>query len=35
VSAFYHQPRESGIVRFCFAKQDATLKLALERLATL
>ena len=33
VSAFYSQPRESGIVRFCFAKQDATLKLALERLA--
>ena len=35
VSAFYHQPRESGIVRFCFAKQDATLNLALQRLATL
>jgi len=33
VSAFYSQPRESGIVRFCFAKQDATLQLALERLA--
>jgi len=33
VSAFYSAPRESGIVRFCFAKQDATLKLALERLA--
>ena len=35
VSAFYHRPKESGIVRFCFAKQDATLKLALERLASL
>jgi methionine aminotransferase len=35
VSAFYHEPRESGIVRFCFAKQDETLKLALERLAKL
>jgi methionine transaminase len=32
VSAFYHQPTESGIVRFCFAKQEATLALALERL---
>ena len=35
VSAFYSQPKESGIVRFCFAKQDATLRLALERLARL
>jgi methionine aminotransferase len=33
VSAFYSQPRESGIVRFCFAKQDETLRLALERLS--
>ncbi|WP_338849159.1 pyridoxal phosphate-dependent aminotransferase [Massilia sp. W12] len=33
VSAFYQAPQESGIVRFCFAKQDATLELALERLA--
>jgi methionine aminotransferase len=33
VSAFYGQARESGIVRFCFAKQDETLTLALERLA--
>jgi len=33
VSAFYSQPRESGIVRFCFAKRDETLALALERLA--
>ena len=33
VSAFYQHAREAGIVRFCFAKQDATLQLALERLA--
>jgi methionine aminotransferase len=33
VSAFYSRPRESGIVRFCFAKQDATLQMALARLA--
>lgn len=35
VSAFYRQGKESGIVRFCFAKQDATLHEALRRLATL
>jgi methionine aminotransferase len=35
VSAFYAQGRESGIVRFCFAKQDQTLRHALERLARL
>jgi methionine transaminase len=35
VSAFYSTPTESGIVRFCFAKQDDTLRLALERLAAL
>ncbi len=35
VSAFYQQSRESGIVRFCFAKQDETLRLALERLASI
>ncbi len=35
LSAFYHEPRESGVVRFCFAKKDATLKTALERLAYL
>lgn len=35
VSAFYSQPRESGVVRFCFAKKDETLRLALERLARL
>jgi methionine aminotransferase len=33
VSAFYSRGKESGIVRFCFAKQDETLKLALERLS--
>jgi methionine aminotransferase len=35
VSAFYSAGRESGIVRFCFAKKDDTLRLALERLARL
>ncbi|HYC41474.1 MAG TPA: pyridoxal phosphate-dependent aminotransferase [Noviherbaspirillum sp.] len=35
VSAFYNQPKESGVVRFCFAKKDDTLRTALERLATL
>jgi methionine transaminase len=35
VSAFYGQPKESGIVRFCFAKKDDTLRTALERLARL
>ncbi|EJN09086.1 pyridoxal phosphate-dependent aminotransferase [Herbaspirillum sp. YR522] len=35
VSAFYNTPKESGIVRFCFAKKDETLRLALDRLAAL
>ena len=35
VSAFYSDAKESGIVRFCFAKDDATLQLALERLGKL
>ena len=35
VSAFYSTPRESGVVRFCFAKKEETLKLALERLGKL
>lgn len=35
VSAFYHQPQESGIVRFCFAKKEQTLHAALDRLAPL
>jgi methionine transaminase len=35
LSAFYDQPVEHGIVRFCFAKRDETLRLALERLSRL
>ena len=35
VSAFYSSAQDAGIVRFCFAKQDATLRQALERLAAL
>lgn len=35
VSAFYHERHESGVVRFCFAKREATLATALERLARL
>ena len=35
VSAFYNQPKESGIVRFCFAKKDETLRNALNKLARL
>jgi methionine aminotransferase len=35
LSAFYDQPVEHGIVRFCFAKKDETLRLALERLSRL
>jgi len=35
VSAFYNTPKESGIVRFCYAKKDETLRLALDRLAKL
>ena len=35
VSAFYVQPRESGIIRLCFAKKPETLDLAIERLARL
>lgn len=35
VSAFYSQPKESHVVRFCFAKKDETLQLALERLVRL
>jgi methionine aminotransferase len=35
VSAFYSGDKESGIVRFCFAKADETLQLALQRLGTL
>jgi len=35
LSPFYVAGKESGVVRFCFAKQDATLALALARLARL
>jgi methionine aminotransferase len=35
VSAFYEQATESGVIRFCFAKQEQTLNNALERLQTL
>jgi methionine aminotransferase len=35
VSAFYQQAKESGVVRFCFAKLDATLETAIARLAAL
>jgi methionine aminotransferase len=35
LSAFYQDGRESGIVRFCFAKQDSTLHMALDRLTQL
>ena len=35
VSAFYSKPVESGVIRFCFAKEEKTLTAALERLQTL
>ena len=35
VSAFYSQPTESGIVRFCFAKKDETVHKALDSLSRL
>jgi methionine aminotransferase len=35
VSAFYDKPKESGVIRFCFAKQEQTLRTALDRLQTL
>jgi methionine transaminase len=35
LSAFYGNGFDQQVVRFCFAKQDATLHAALERLATL
>jgi methionine aminotransferase len=35
LSAFYDEPVEHGVVRFCFAKRDETLALALQRLARL
>ena len=35
LSAFYGDGFDQGVVRFCFAKQEATLAQALERLARL
>jgi methionine aminotransferase len=35
LSAFYAGGCEQGLARFCFAKQDATLDAAIERLARL
>ena len=35
VSAFYDHPTESGVIRFCFAKQEQTLTTALQRLQSL
>jgi methionine aminotransferase len=35
LSAFFAEPVERGLVRFCFAKKDETLRLALQRLAKL
>jgi methionine aminotransferase len=35
ISAFYANPIESGVIRFCFAKQEQTLFDALKRLQTL
>ena len=35
LSAFYEEPTESGVIRFCFAKQELTLSNALERLQKL
>ncbi|MBC6697211.1 methionine aminotransferase [Hymenobacter sp. BT190] len=35
VSAFYHNSHDEGLIRFCFAKQDATLQAAAERLCAL
>lgn len=32
ISAFYHNRQDHGLVRFCFAKQEATLRAAAERL---
>ena len=35
ISAFYDRPVDAGLIRFCFAKKEETLALALERLAAL
>jgi methionine transaminase len=33
VSAFYREPFDNGVVRFCFGKKDETLDAGLERLS--
>jgi methionine aminotransferase len=35
LSAFYDDGRNQGLARFCYAKKDETLRLALQRLARL
>jgi methionine aminotransferase len=35
LSAFYNDGRDQGLVRFCYAKKDETLRTALERLSRL
>ena len=35
VSVFYEQPPEQRVIRFCFAKQDETLRVAAERLGAI
>jgi methionine aminotransferase len=35
MSAFYAQPPEMRVIRFCFAKKEETLAAALERLRAL
>jgi methionine aminotransferase len=35
LSPFYDQPRQDGVLRFCFAKGEETLQRACERLARL
>ncbi|UOG74535.1 methionine aminotransferase [Hymenobacter tibetensis] len=35
VSAFYHNGHDEGLIRFCFAKQEATLRAAADRLREL
>jgi methionine aminotransferase len=33
LSPFYVDAKEQGVVRFCFAKREETLRIALERLS--
>ena len=35
VAAFYQEPVDNGVVRFCFAKKESTLEAAVERLVNL